>query len=195
MLCSQYEPILKFSLLSMMACNWSVECDRTIIQVCREVLTEFQGEIFTPGFRKQKPQYPPNLDCQWEILAPPNYHIELEFVKFKLEYHRNCRMDRVEIHHDGQGFFLCGSGTPGTAQNITSASSILETYIGNIVLRKHRWLETEFGYNIPLGFPIIENTNNRLEKLLEYWKHNFSSETNIFCLQLHCFQYMTLCFQ
>ena len=85
--------------------------------MCREVLTEFQGEIFTPGFRKQKPQYPPNLDCQWEILAPPNYHIELEFVKFKLEYHRNCRMDRVEIHHDGQGFFLCGSGTPGTAHN------------------------------------------------------------------------------
>ena len=104
--------------------------------MCRDVLTEFQGEIFTPGFRKQKPQYPPNLDCQWEILAPPNYHIELEFVKFKLEYHRNCRMDRVEIHHDGQGFFLCGSGTPGTARNILNVywKHTLETWLfGNMI--------------------------------------------------------------
>ena len=82
-------------------------------ELCHETLTAMQGEISTPGFKKQRPQYPSNLHCQWEIVAPPNHHIELDFVKFKLEYHRNCRMDRVEIHHDGHGFFLCGHGVPG----------------------------------------------------------------------------------
>ena len=53
-------------------------------------------------------------------------------------------MDRVEIHHDGQGFFLCGSGTPGTAQNVTSAQCILETYIGNIVVRTHEFANQKF---------------------------------------------------
>ena len=80
---------------------------------CRQHLSSYQGEIFTPGFRNEKPEYPSNLNCEWEIEAPPNHHVELEFVHFKLEYHRNCKMDRVEIHHDGQGFFLCGSGIPG----------------------------------------------------------------------------------
>ena len=38
--------------------------------------------------------------------------MELKFTSFDLEYHRKCQMDRVEIHNDGEGYFLCGKGIP-----------------------------------------------------------------------------------
>lgn len=81
----------------------------SVYEGCEYVKTLFDGTLSSPNWPKK---YDAKEKCHWTILAPPEFHIELTFESFKLEYHKSCRMDRVEVHHDGHGFYLCGSGTP-----------------------------------------------------------------------------------
>ncbi|CAG5079804.1 Oidioi.mRNA.OKI2018_I69.PAR.g9377.t1.cds [Oikopleura dioica] len=67
------------------------------------------GVITSPNYPKK---YSSDEKCRWLITAPAGFHIELKFTFFKVEYDTSCRKDRVEIHHDGQGFYLCGNGIP-----------------------------------------------------------------------------------
>ena len=59
-------------------------------------LTAPEGLITSPNWPKK---YQAKQKCHWLISAPPQHHIELKFDQFKLEYHKSCRMDRVEVFH------------------------------------------------------------------------------------------------
>jgi tolkin protein len=49
---------------------------------CGGILDASNGTIFSPSFPKE---YPTNKECVWEILAPENHKITLNFTHFDLE--------------------------------------------------------------------------------------------------------------
>jgi len=84
------------------------------------------GVITSPNFPKK---YSSDEKCRWLITAPAGFHVELKFTNFKVEYDSSCRKDRVEIHHDGQGFFLCGNGIP--EDTFTTTEKQMEIYFSS----------------------------------------------------------------
>lgn len=87
------------------------------------------GTITSPSFPKL---YPGNKNCVWEIIAPPQYKITLNFTHFDLEgnnvYQQECEYDSVEVHSKMRSDVLrrhgvfCGSRLPPL---VTSESNAL----------------------------------------------------------------------
>ncbi|GFV68263.1 dorsal-ventral patterning protein tolloid [Trichonephila clavipes] len=62
---------------------------------CGGVIEETNGTIISPSFPDL---YPPNKFCIWEIIAPPQYRITLNFTHFDLEgNNQDCEYDSVDI--------------------------------------------------------------------------------------------------
>ncbi|XP_072939478.1 tolloid-like protein 1 [Epargyreus clarus] len=97
---------------------------------CGGVLVAPNGTITSPSFPDL---YPPSKNCLWEIVAPPQHRITLNFTHFDLEgsnnmYHQECEYDSVTVHSKlgtdilrRHGVF-CGSILP---QPVTSDGSVL----------------------------------------------------------------------
>jgi tolkin protein len=78
------------------------------------------GTITSPSFPEL---YPSNKNCVWEIIAPPQYRITLNFTHFELEgnnlYQQECEYDSVVVHSKlGEDMMrrhgvYCGSRLPG----------------------------------------------------------------------------------
>ncbi|XP_045765857.1 tolloid-like protein 1 isoform X1 [Maniola jurtina] len=67
---------------------------------CGGVLYASNGTITSPSFPDL---YPPSKNCLWEIVAPPQHRITLNFTHFDLEgsnnmYHQECEYDSVTVH-------------------------------------------------------------------------------------------------
>ncbi|RZF44812.1 hypothetical protein LSTR_LSTR000764 [Laodelphax striatellus] len=87
------------------------------------------GTITSPSFPKL---YPGNKNCVWEIIAPPQYKITLNFTHFDLEGNNvssnSCEYDSVEVHSKMRSDVLrrhgvfCGSRLPPL---VTSESNAL----------------------------------------------------------------------
>lgn len=87
------------------------------------------GTITSPSFPDL---YPPSKNCLWEIVAPPQHRITLNFTHFDLEgnnmYQQECEYDSVTVHSKlgadvlrRHGVF-CGSALPPP---VTSDGSVL----------------------------------------------------------------------
>ncbi|XP_043484069.1 tolloid-like protein 2 isoform X1 [Leptopilina heterotoma] len=65
---------------------------------CGGVFDTKNGTIISPSFPES---YPGNKHCVWEIIAPPQYKITLNFTHFDLEgnnvYQQECEYDWVEV--------------------------------------------------------------------------------------------------
>lgn len=65
---------------------------------CGGVFDASNGTITSPSFPEA---YPGNKNCIWEIIAPPQYRITLNFTHFDLEgnkvYQQECEYDSVEV--------------------------------------------------------------------------------------------------
>lgn len=65
---------------------------------CGGVFEDSNGTITSPSFPVT---YPGNKDCVWEIIAPPQYRITLNFTHFDLEGNnarqQDCEYDSVEV--------------------------------------------------------------------------------------------------
>nr|XP_012228893.1 PREDICTED: bone morphogenetic protein 1-like [Linepithema humile] len=65
---------------------------------CGGFFDETNGTITSPSFPET---YPGNKNCVWEIVAPPQYRITLNFTHFDLEgnnvYQEECEYDSVEV--------------------------------------------------------------------------------------------------
>ncbi|XP_039749767.1 tolloid-like protein 1 isoform X1 [Pararge aegeria] len=97
---------------------------------CGGVLYAPNGTITSPSFPDL---YPPSKNCLWEIVAPPQHRITLNFTHFDLEgsnnmYHQECEYDSVTVHSRlgadvlrRHGAF-CGSVLPPP---VTSDGSVL----------------------------------------------------------------------
>ncbi|GLG98263.1 Cubilin homolog [Gryllus bimaculatus] len=63
---------------------------------CGGVIHNKDRAILSPNYPSQ---YPPNMECEWEIRADEGYFIQLRFVdRFQLEDSDNCDNDFVEIY-------------------------------------------------------------------------------------------------
>lgn len=69
-----------------------------VADACGGVLEMNNGTIMSPSFPET---YPGNKNCVWEIIAPPQYRITLNFTHFDLEgnnvYQEECEYDSVEV--------------------------------------------------------------------------------------------------
>ncbi|GLH16386.1 Dorsal-ventral patterning protein tolloid [Gryllus bimaculatus] len=89
---------------------------------CGGVIDATNGTISSPSFPEE---YPSNKNCIWEIIAPPQYRITLNFTHFDLEgnnvvgvFQQECEYDSVEVYSKlgddikrKHGIF-CGSRLP-----------------------------------------------------------------------------------
>uniref|UniRef100_A0AAR2JDA1 Metalloendopeptidase n=1 Tax=Pygocentrus nattereri TaxID=42514 RepID=A0AAR2JDA1_PYGNA len=61
---------------------------------CGGLLSKLNGTITTPGWPKE---YPPNKNCVWQVVAPTQYRISMQFEAFELEGNEVCKYDFVEV--------------------------------------------------------------------------------------------------
>ncbi|GAB0192284.1 tolloid-like protein 2 [Grus japonensis] len=61
---------------------------------CGGFITKLNGTITSPGWPKE---YPTNKNCVWQVVAPAQYRISLQFEVFELEGNDVCKYDYVEI--------------------------------------------------------------------------------------------------
>uniref|UniRef100_A0AAZ3PR53 Metalloendopeptidase n=1 Tax=Oncorhynchus tshawytscha TaxID=74940 RepID=A0AAZ3PR53_ONCTS len=61
---------------------------------CGGLLSKLNGTISTPGWPKE---YPPNKNCVWQVVAPTQYRISMQFESFELEGNEVCKYDFVEM--------------------------------------------------------------------------------------------------
>ncbi|XP_078095368.1 bone morphogenetic protein 1-like [Mustelus asterias] len=61
---------------------------------CGGFLTKLNGSITSPGWPKE---YPPNKNCVWQVVAPTQYRISLQFEFFEIEGNDVCKYDYVEV--------------------------------------------------------------------------------------------------
>ncbi|XP_075790641.1 tolloid-like protein 2 isoform X4 [Pelodiscus sinensis] len=91
---------------------------------CGGFITNPNGTITSPGWPKE---YPTNKNCVWQVVAPAQYRISLQFEVFELEGNEVCKYDYVEVrsglasNSKLHGKF-CGSEKP---EVITSSSNNL----------------------------------------------------------------------
>lgn len=57
-------------------------CSFYLSAACGGLLTKLNGTITTPGWPKE---YPPNKNCVWQVVAPAQYRISMQFETFELE--------------------------------------------------------------------------------------------------------------
>ncbi|XP_005335338.2 tolloid-like protein 2 [Ictidomys tridecemlineatus] len=107
------------------ACDpgYELATDKKTCEVaCGGFITKLNGTITSPGWPKE---YPTNKNCVWQVVAPVQYRISLQFEVFELEGNDVCKYDFVEVRSglspDARlhGKF-CGSETP---EVITSQSN------------------------------------------------------------------------
>ncbi|KAM3913712.1 tolloid-like protein 2 [Leptodactylus fuscus] len=61
---------------------------------CGGVITKLDGTITSPGWPNE---YPTNKNCVWQVVAPAQYRISLQFEFFELEGNDVCKYDYVEV--------------------------------------------------------------------------------------------------
>ncbi|GCB68137.1 hypothetical protein scyTo_0012236, partial [Scyliorhinus torazame] len=67
---------------------------RSCEAACGGFLTKLNGSITSPGWPKE---YPPNKNCVWQVVAPTQYRISLQFEFFEIEGNDVCKYDYVEV--------------------------------------------------------------------------------------------------
>ncbi|XP_038639207.1 tolloid-like protein 2 [Scyliorhinus canicula] len=108
-------------------CIWTITVDEnynvglvfqafeSVTAACGGFLTKLNGTFTSPGWPRD---YPTNKNCVWQLVAPVQYRISLQFEAFELEGNDVCKYDYVEVHSGLSsesklhGRF-CGSETPG----------------------------------------------------------------------------------
>lgn len=79
---------------------------------CGGFITKLNGTITSPGWPKD---YPINKNCVWQVVAPTQYRISLQFEVFELEGNDVCFCALIDW---GLCWQLCGSGL-GTREGPT----------------------------------------------------------------------------
>ncbi|KAK6481949.1 tolloid-like protein 2 isoform X1 [Huso huso] len=67
---------------------------RSCEAACGGFITKLNGTITSPGWPKE---YPTNKNCVWQVVAPAQYRISLQFEIFELEGNDVCKYDFVEV--------------------------------------------------------------------------------------------------
>ncbi|MBN3281561.1 TLL1 protein, partial [Polyodon spathula] len=142
---------------------------RSCEAACGGFITKLNGTITSPGWPKE---YPTNKNCVWQVVAPAQYRISLQFEIFELEGNDVCKYDFVEVHSglssDSRlhGKF-CGSEKP---EVITSQfnNMRIEFKSDNTVSKKgfkaHFFSGTEPEYRDRLRVCIMESARSEAQR-------------------------------
>ncbi|XP_004625741.1 tolloid-like protein 2 [Octodon degus] len=79
------------------ACDpgYELAADKKACEVaCGGFITKLNGTITSPGWPKE---YPMNKNCVWQVVAPAQFRISLQFEVFDLEGNDVCKYDFVEV--------------------------------------------------------------------------------------------------
>uniref|UniRef100_A0A3B3QC45 Metalloendopeptidase n=1 Tax=Paramormyrops kingsleyae TaxID=1676925 RepID=A0A3B3QC45_9TELE len=74
--------------------TFSIFLCTSLSAACGGLLSKLNGTITTPGWPKE---YPPNKNCVWQLVAPAQYRISMQFEFFELEGNEVCKYDYVEV--------------------------------------------------------------------------------------------------
>ncbi|XP_015793831.1 dorsal-ventral patterning tolloid-like protein 1 [Tetranychus urticae] len=96
---------------------------------CGGLIELLNGTLVSPSFPDL---YPPNKNCIWEIVAPPQFRITLNFTHFDLEgNNQDCEYDSVEVKSvksDNPDYYkhgvFCGPTNPPTITSIGNSLRI-----------------------------------------------------------------------
>lgn len=128
---------------------------------CGGVFDTANGTITSPSFPET---YPGNKHCVWEIIAPHQYRITLNFTHFDLEgnnvYHDECEYDWVEVASKlsddtpRKRNVFCGSRLPplltseGNSMKIVFSSDNKYVFASMCEGRKRDWKEFGFVWHL-----------------------------------------------
>lgn len=110
---------------------------------CGGYLEQSTGTIFSPSFPDS---YPPSKTCIWQVMAPDQYKISLNFTHFDIEgTNQDCEYDYVEIN-SGDGYNkaygrFCGPDLPAI---ITSESNSLQVKFNSDDSVQHTGFHAEY---------------------------------------------------
>ncbi|XP_069786813.1 adhesion G-protein coupled receptor G6 isoform X2 [Narcine bancroftii] len=90
---------------------------------CTETLTDPSGQFTSPCYPKD---YVSNLNCEWTILAPPGFIIQLTFHNFELEEAQGCPYDFISINTGAEEIIFCGVTAKGHTLNSTTNRMIVK---------------------------------------------------------------------
>ncbi|XP_068198195.1 adhesion G-protein coupled receptor G6 isoform X2 [Antennarius striatus] len=83
---------------------------------CEVELTEAQGQFTSPCYPQK---YPNSQACNWTLLAPPGFVVQLSFLDFELEEAPGCIYDRLVVATGTASVTFCGLTANGLTLNST----------------------------------------------------------------------------
>jgi len=111
---------------------------RTCIVACGGYVTAQQGEITSPNWPSD---YPINKQCTWQVVAPFQHKITIEFEEFKLEGDgETCKYDYLEIQsglNSGANLHgkFCGEEKPSSITSTVNEMRI--TFVSDDTVASH----------------------------------------------------------
>ncbi|XP_052250988.1 deleted in malignant brain tumors 1 protein-like isoform X4 [Dreissena polymorpha] len=99
----------------------------TFTQECGGVLTDAFGVITSPNYPSN---YNRQVQCTWDINAPEDYRINVNFRDFALEHHSNCNHDYLELFNGPNASYpsfgkFCGTAQPSGFQSQSNSVRIV----------------------------------------------------------------------
>ncbi|XP_072365099.1 uncharacterized protein [Scyliorhinus torazame] len=134
---------------------------------CGGMMRQTEGRFQTPHYPQS---YPSNMDCTWEIEAPPGHLIRLDFTSLFIEEHRTCKYDYVVVY-DGKGPSkvemgrFCGSEVPPQLQGSSNTMSITMRSDSSMELEG---FSAQFSiFQIPGGYIHLVEGKNKYNGIIE----------------------------
>ncbi|XP_067866198.1 uncharacterized protein [Heterodontus francisci] len=135
---------------------------------CGGVMRQTEGRFQTPHYPQS---YPSDMDCTWEIEAPPGYLIHLDFTSLFIEEHRTCKYDYVVVY-DGKGpgkvemGRFCGSEVPAQLQGSSNTMTITMRSDSSMELEG---FSAQFStFQIPAGYIHLVGGKNKYNGVIEF---------------------------
>ncbi|NXT27572.1 CUZD1 protein, partial [Syrrhaptes paradoxus] len=128
----------------------------TNIDNCGGQLTGPNGTFTSPNYPAPYPEF---AYCIWQIEAPKNSKINLQFTDFFLELDKNCQFDFTAVYdglttNNGLIGKVCGRGQPAFESSSNALTVVLSTDYGN----SYRGFSAQYT-SVPLPRPEQPNTH------------------------------------
>ncbi|KAM5163990.1 adhesion G-protein coupled receptor G6 isoform 2-T2 [Mantella aurantiaca] len=99
---------------------------------CKLLLTAPSGHFTSPCYPEM---YPNSQDCNWTLIAPVGFIIQVTFVDFEVEEAQNCMYDSVSINNGENTSKFCGITAKGLTFNSTGSEMVL-TFVSDFSIQK-----------------------------------------------------------
>ncbi|XP_072265402.1 adhesion G-protein coupled receptor G6 isoform X2 [Pyxicephalus adspersus] len=99
---------------------------------CKVTFTAPSGHFTSPCYPEM---YPNSQDCNWTLIAPVGFIIQVTFVDFEVEEAQNCMYDSVSIYNGENPSKFCGITAKGLTFNSTGNEMSI-TFVSDFSIQK-----------------------------------------------------------